>query len=54
MRTNLHTMLLVAGAVLLVMPRAASSEDLEQQLAAEEWKQAGGSPQIIPGDWWKP
>jgi hypothetical protein len=28
--------------------------DLEQQLAAEEWKQAGESPQIIPGDWWKP
>jgi hypothetical protein len=28
--------------------------DLEQQLAAEEWKQSGGSPQIIPGDWWKP
>jgi hypothetical protein len=28
--------------------------DLEQQLAAEEWKQAGGSPQIITGDWWKP
>jgi hypothetical protein len=28
--------------------------DLEQQLAAEEWKQSGDSPQIISGDWWKP
>jgi len=28
--------------------------DLEQQLAAEEWKQAGTSPQLISADWWKP
>jgi hypothetical protein len=27
---------------------------LERQLAAEEWKQAGASPQFISGDWWKP
>ncbi len=28
--------------------------ELERQLAAEEWKQAGASPQFISGDWWKP
>jgi len=27
---------------------------LEQQLVAEEWKQAGDSPQLISADWWKP
>jgi hypothetical protein len=27
---------------------------LEQQLLAEEWKQAGDSPALISGDWWKP
>jgi hypothetical protein len=26
---------------------------LEQQLLAEDWKHADGSPQLI-GDWWKP
>lgn len=26
---------------------------LEQQLVAEEWKQADDSPQLISTDWWK-
>ena len=27
---------------------------LEQQLLAEEWVSAEGSPQLIAADWWKP
>jgi hypothetical protein len=27
---------------------------LERQLLSEEWTQAGDSPTLIVGDWWKP
>ena len=27
---------------------------LEQQLQAEDWISADGSPQLIAADWWKP